>query len=58
MVRALLSKLRAERSRQRETDRATFAGMFSRGSVCEASKRFVSISNRNVWVEKPFASVL
>lgn len=34
-VRGLLAKLRTAKMRQRETDRATFAGLFSRGHVCE-----------------------
>ncbi|CAM9672019.1 unnamed protein product, partial [Hapterophycus canaliculatus] len=41
LIRAFMNKLRTERSKQKETDRATFAGMFDRGSVCnpEASPK-------------------
>eukprot|EP00752_Nemacystus_decipiens_P006531 g5882.t1 len=35
VIRAFLSNLMAERARQKEVDRATFAGMFDRGSVCD-----------------------
>eukprot|EP00903_Cladosiphon_okamuranus_P009864 g9371.t3 len=35
LVRSFLAKLRAEKARQKEADRATFAGMFDRGSVCD-----------------------
>lgn len=35
LIRAFLAKLRAEKARQKEADRATFAGMFDRGTVCD-----------------------
>ena len=34
-IKAFLAKLRLEKAKQKETDRATFAGMFGRGSVCD-----------------------
>lgn len=35
VIRAFLAKLRAEKARQKEADRVTFAGMFDRGKVCD-----------------------
>lgn len=34
VIRAFLLKLKAEKAEQRKTDRATYAGLFRRGSVC------------------------
>ncbi|CAN0081418.1 unnamed protein product, partial [Laminaria digitata] len=36
VIRVFLSKLRAEKVEQKKSDRATFAGLFGRGSVCDA----------------------
>lgn len=35
-IRSFLAKLRAERREQGKCDRATFAGMFTRGTVCSS----------------------
>ena len=61
-IRALRSTLKAEVIRQKKSDRATFAGMFSRGSICDT--RYVGpvgayrrVGKRNVLRKDPAARV-
>ncbi|CAM9821464.1 unnamed protein product, partial [Ectocarpus sp. 8 AP-2014] len=35
LIKVFMAKLKTERAKQKETDRATFAGMFGRGNVCD-----------------------
>ncbi|CAM9330282.1 unnamed protein product, partial [Ectocarpus fasciculatus] len=35
LIKAFMAKLRAEKAKQKDTDHATFAGMFSRGNICD-----------------------
>ncbi|CAM9126481.1 unnamed protein product [Ectocarpus sp. 12 AP-2014] len=35
LIKAFMAKLKTEKANQKETDRATFAGMFGRGNICD-----------------------